>query len=404
MSKNWNFISILFFLIIALLGTYLRSYIYIPLLFEYRNLVHAHSHIAFQGWLYLASFMLLTRLYLSPTGYKKGRYALQFRITLLVLIGILISFILQGYAFYSILFSVLFQLLNYWFIYRFIKDYRKEKKSQTISILFIYTGLFFNLISSVFPFFIGFFSAKKDISHEIYNALVYSFLHFQYNAWFLFIAIGLFIRSLEEKKIRIPRKLCIHFYILLLISVIPAVALSMGGMSFFSTIRNIAYTASVLQILAGICLIIILIKVLPLFFQQTSKLVNYFWGIFLVCLLLKISIQSISILPWLQSLAFVEKNLILSYLHLVFIGVLSTSFLVSLIEQKFLSINLWLKIGAAVGFLGFLITELIMFLGGFHIFYSQEIMIFGSVLMTLGILFFLINPLSSPKAKNNFLK
>ncbi|MGP6602453.1 hypothetical protein ACT4R9_01095 [Ornithobacterium rhinotracheale] len=407
MLKKWNFISLAFFFIIALLGTYLRSFMHLPLVLEYKNLVHAHSHVAFQGWLYLASFVLLTHLYLTPQEYKKGKYGLQFKLTLLVVVGILISFALQGYALYSIIFSTLFQLLNYWFIYRFIKDSRKEGKTISMSLTFMYTGLFFNLVSSIFPFFIGFVAAKKSVSHEIYNALVYGFLHFQYNAWFMFIAIGLLLKSLEDKKIQIHRNLWKKFYLILLLSVIPATALSMGGMSFFSSIKIIAYAASALQILAAIYLITILIKVLPRFIHQTNRFVNYFWGTFLICLLLKISIQSISVLPWLKSLAFVEKNLILTYLHLCFIGVLSTSFLASLIEQKFLSINLWLKIGAGIGFLGFFITELIMFLGGFHIFYSQNIMIFGSVLMSLCILIFLMNAIKTNclKVKNEaFLK
>ncbi|MRJ08304.1 hypothetical protein EDL99_05355 [Ornithobacterium rhinotracheale] len=406
MLKKWNFISLIFFFIIALLGTYLRSFMHLPLVLEYKNLVHAHSHVAFQGWLYLASFVLLTKMYLTPQAYQNGKYALQFKLTLLVVVGILISFALQGYALYSIIFSTLFQLLNYWFIYRFIKDTCCKDKTKSTSLKFMYTGLFFNLVSSIFPFFIGFVAAKKSISHEIYNALVYGFLHFQYNAWFMFTAIGLFVKSLENKKIRIHANLWQKFYVLMLVSVVPAVALSMGGMSFFPSIQFIAYAASALQILAEIYLIMILLKVLPEFISKTNSYTNYFWTTFLICSLLKISIQSVSVLPWLKSLAFVEKNLILSYLHLCFIGVLSASFLASLIEQKFLSINLWLKIGAGIGFLGFFITELIMFLGGFHIFYSHNMMIIGSVLMSLCILIFLINAIEIILKSNDdaFLK
>ena len=118
MKKEWSKISLIFFLVVALIGTLLRSIFFIPIPLGYRNLVHAHSHVAFQGWIYTIIILLLTNLYLKKNQIQKGRYPLQFKLTVFVLTGTLITFSLQGYGLYSILFSTLFQLLNYWFIYR----------------------------------------------------------------------------------------------------------------------------------------------------------------------------------------------------------------------------------------------------------------------------------------------
>ena len=143
MKKQWSKISLIFLFLVALMGTLLRSIAFIQQPFEYLNLVHAHSHVAFQGWVYTIMILLLTNIFLTEDQIKKGRYPLQFMLTVFVVVGVMISFSLQGYALYSIIFSTLFQLLNYWFIYRFLKDSRDlhGSYSHAISIRFVRTGL-----------------------------------------------------------------------------------------------------------------------------------------------------------------------------------------------------------------------------------------------------------------------
>jgi len=140
-------ISLFYFLIVAVIGTLLRSIAFLKIPFEYANLVHAHTHVAFQGWVYTAIFLIITSLYVSPDKFQRGKYLLQFKLTTLVLIGVLISFTFQGYGLYSIVSSTLFQLLNYWFIYRFFRDVKVSSPLQ-VDLLFIKTGLGLGLLSS----------------------------------------------------------------------------------------------------------------------------------------------------------------------------------------------------------------------------------------------------------------
>jgi hypothetical protein len=42
-------VSLVYFFTVALIGTLLRSVTYLHLPLEYGHLVHAHSHVAFQG-------------------------------------------------------------------------------------------------------------------------------------------------------------------------------------------------------------------------------------------------------------------------------------------------------------------------------------------------------------------
>ena len=52
-------IAILYFGIAALLGLLLRAYAVFPFGFNYKYMVHGHSHIALLGWVYVALTTML---------------------------------------------------------------------------------------------------------------------------------------------------------------------------------------------------------------------------------------------------------------------------------------------------------------------------------------------------------
>ncbi len=56
MKSECSRISLLFFFLVGLAGTVLRSTAFIEIPLDYMNLVHAHSHVAFQGWIYTIMF------------------------------------------------------------------------------------------------------------------------------------------------------------------------------------------------------------------------------------------------------------------------------------------------------------------------------------------------------------
>lgn len=147
----------------------------------------------------------------------------------MVIVGVLFTFSMQGYGLYSIICSTLFQLLNYWFIFRFFIDVRHMP--DAISLHWVKTGLRLGLLSSLAPFAIGALSARMGGS-EAYNSAVYFFLHFQYNGWFQFEAIGLFFKWLEMEGMNFDTKNAKRFYGLFTTAVIPAYFLSLLGMSF----------------------------------------------------------------------------------------------------------------------------------------------------------------------------
>ncbi|HHO56065.1 MAG TPA: hypothetical protein ENK21_06720 [Trueperaceae bacterium] len=400
MKIIWSKASLFFLFMIAFIGSSLRAVYFIKLPLKYQNLIHAHSHTAFQGWIYTLTILLISSLYLSQSQIKKGRYPLQFWLTVLVIVGVLVSFSLQGYGLFSIIFSTIFGFMNYWFIFGFLrqtKDFTDELR-QSISLHFIKTGLWLGLLSSLLPFGIGFLAAKDLKATEAYPSLIYTFLHLQYNGWFLFVALGLFFKLLENAQIPFSKKMASRFYLFFAIAVLPAISLSFLGTSFRNYIILPAYFAAIMQIIGLGFFFLTLKPILKKWMCQKNIWFKLFISASLVSFFLKISLQSLSILPQLEQYAFKNKNVVLAYLHLSLIGVLSFMLIAILIDLKWLSINWLSKIGLSSFLAGFVITELILALGGLGIFYDYKWLFYGSVAMLIGISLLLISPHKNHKS------
>ena len=390
---HWSKASLVFLFLVALIGTVLRSIKYLSIPFEYANLVHAHSHVAFQGWIYTLMLLLLVRYFLREEQISAGRYLLQFQLTVVVIVGVLISFSLQGYGLISIICSTLFQLLNYWFIFRFIKDSRtnNEGGAVNISLRFVHTGLLLGLISTLLPIAIGISASRGMKGSELYDSLVYTFLHLQYNGWFLFVALGLFYRFLEKNQIVFDNNRANRFYWCFTSSVIPAIVLSLLGMSFSNYLELIAYFSAILQSIGLIYFLLSLpADLIRKLKQKIWWVKSYFFG-FILFYCIKVILQSLSALPTFREYAFLNKNIILAYLHLSLIGVISFLFLSLMMELKWISNDHWGKVGNTLFFIGFLVTELMLLLIGLEVYHNQILLIVGSSSMTLGILLLLIS-------------
>jgi len=389
----WSKISLSLLFIVAFIGTSLRGLFLFELPFKYSNLVHAHSHIAFQGWVYTLVFLLITNLFLREEQIKRGRYLLQFKLTLFIVVGILVSFTVQGYGLYSIIFSSLFQVVNFWFIFKFLKDSKKSEDfvKQSISLRFVNTGLWLGLFSNVLPWGVGVLSAKGLNGTEMYQSLIYAFLHFQYNGWFLFIVIGLFFKLFEKEGVLFKKDYAIKFYWLFTIAVIPALSLSFLGMSFREYIIAPAYISGLLQIVGAGFFFLILKNVLLSWMHKKSIWFQLLISAFLVSFFLKVILQFLSAFPVFEVYAFNNKNIILAFLHLSLIGVITIYLLAILIQLKWIVINWFSKTGIILFLLGFVITELVLSLGGVELFYNHKVLFFGSAFMALGALLLVLS-------------
>ncbi len=391
-KRNIRF-SFLFLLIIGLLGTGMRAYPFYLIPFQYKHILHAHSHVAFQGWIYTAMILLLPTYFLSAKQIELSRYPLQFKLTVPIIVAILITFSLQGYAFWSILVSTLFQLLNYWFIYRFLKDCKSAYpagEARPLSLSFVRVGLWLGLLSTLAPYGIGVLSAKGMQGSEAYNAAVYFFLHFQYNGWFLFVAIGLLFKLFENHQIQFDHRKARTFFLTFAIAAIPGYALSLLGMSFYDYVIFPAAIAALLQLVGLGFLLQMLGKMHMHPLLRNNLWLKSFLLLILVSFVLKICLQILALFPGLQPYFFYSRNLIIAYIHLNLIGVISFLFIFIIVQAEWVELWWLTKAGNFLLMLGFLITEILLSISGFGWgFYPWSLLIFSGV-MTVGIFTFLI--------------
>jgi len=395
MKASWSKISVTFFFTIALLGSIMRIAPFSDIFLNYEHLLHAHSHVAFQGWIYTALFILICKLYLTDELLKTGKYKLQFYLTLVTILGIMIAFIVEGYALFSILFSSLFQLLNYWFTYRFFKDVKKSElaKKHQFSLKFIKVGMLLMVLSTFGPWTVGILSAKGFAGSEYFNAALYFFLHFQYNGWFTFAILGLFFWLLEHYKISFKQKGANLFYVLFTAAVIPAYALSLLGMSFRSSIVVFGYIGATLQMGALYFLIQSLRNSFKPISQSFNKMTVILLQLVFTAFILKVILQFASAFPLFQKLAFENRFLIIDFIHLIMIGFMSFFILAILFQLSYLKSNSILsKTGVISLIIGFISSEVILLALGLSIPFLANlfVLLIASTLMAIGILLILI--------------
>src|SRR5574338_1328987 len=101
--KKWLWISLFNLAIVALLGTLMRYKIAYPIPFiDQRNLLEAHEHFAFAGWVTMALMSLLVQCLVDngdSTAFRRYRPVLY--TNLISAYGILLSYPFIGFSFLS---------------------------------------------------------------------------------------------------------------------------------------------------------------------------------------------------------------------------------------------------------------------------------------------------------------
>ncbi len=194
----WLKLSFLNLAVIALLGVLMRYKIAFSFPFlDQKHLLHGHSHFAFAGWITHTLMVLLIDVLVKKNenvNYPTYRFLLY--ANLITAYGMLFSFLIQGYGFWSIGFSTLSIFVSYAFAVMYWKDLNKSPGQ--LSHLSFKAALLLNVLSSAGPFALAFMMITKNMHQSWYLASIYYFLHFQYNGWFFFAMLGLVVAKLEH--------------------------------------------------------------------------------------------------------------------------------------------------------------------------------------------------------------
>ncbi|WP_146190719.1 hypothetical protein [Polaribacter aquimarinus] len=356
-AKKQMLIALFYLLLASSLGILLRLFPVTNVDANYKYVLHTHSHIALLGWVYVSLTSLIYYLFIKKTAQKKFRNI--FYATHITIVGMLFSFPVTGYALFSILFSTLFLICSYWFYFLFKKYHHLEKKSYIYK--FINTSLIFMTVSSLGPWALGIIMNTLGNTSPYYKNAIYFYLHFQYNGWFIFCLLGIFIFILEKHKIHIHNEFISPFYKYMVISGVLTLFLSFLWMKpnkflYFLSGLGVLYqlfALGKLQLIFNSYKIFIIKKFTPSVF----KLLKFIYFLFI----LKIVLQTLTIFPFFAELVSYFTDFVIGYLHLTFLGIVSLALFVFFNEFGLIKLS---KLGVKIYLLGFILSEVLIFYKG----------------------------------------
>ncbi len=352
-------IALGYFLVAALLGVLLRWYHVGGGVFNYKYVLHTHSHIALLGWAYLGLTTLLFKAFLEKTAVQK-RYRRLFWATQLSLVGMLFSFPFQGYALYSIIFSTLFLFMSYAFAWLFLR-YAPAGLKGTFGFRLLRAALWYMVVSSLGPWALGGIMNTLGPASDWYRIAIYFYLHFQYNGWMLLALLGVGFFMAESHGIHFPGRWLRKLWWSLNAGVV---------LSFFLSVlwTHPGFAVYLLAGLGGLlqCLAIGMLSVWA--FQHKDVLKGLFpaWqsGVLAFAGLLlaaKVLLQLLTALPYFADLAVRILDFTIGYLHWTFLGVITLPLFVFLERFKLLSLPPWALWMYVTGFVA---TEALIFYKG----------------------------------------
>lgn len=328
-SKNrlW-FFPLIFGIIGTLIGLLLRlafTGVSLPVLFK--NVLHAHSHVMLLGLLFNSLLLFIWKYFTNGIDKTSIKYYLALQGLLVLMI---IAFIIQGYALFSILFSTLHLWISYIILIRLWK--RLEKNDKWIYL--VKAGIVFYFVSSLGPYALGPLMALKMKGSAWYQQAIFFYLHFQFlGVYFSWLLALLF----KKAKVPLNKKKAI----VLVISLILLYAHSLDYSFNHWSIQFVGGLSSML--LFGV-----LITFWKTFQTKTAYLKNIYYLVLSVAI-----INIIGTFPIFADLVLHSRFVLIAWLHYLFLG-LYLPFIWAFIDKKIKMIT-WIVYG-----ISFLVSEVLL--------------------------------------------
>ena len=279
-----------------------------PIGFNYRFLTHAHSHVAMLGWVYLMLFTLIVHYFIPE---KKPIYNRLFWLTEVAVVGMMLSFPLQGYAAISISFSTLHIFCSYYFVYLIWNHHKIE---NIASRYLLKTSLLFMLLSTIGVWCLGPAVSMLGQASAFYQIAIQFFLHFQFNGWFLIAIIALFFQQIQlrdSKQFRL-------FFKLLIVSTILTLALPVNWFAPHIVLFWINGAGVLIQFFALILFLKLIKPYMNATLNEQFKLTHYMYNFAIFCFVLKSTVQLVSLIPEISQVAYQHRNFVIGFIHLRF--------------------------------------------------------------------------------------
>lgn len=402
MKQHWLVTCFVNFFIASVMGLLLRLMYVTPVEWiNFQFLLHGHSHVAMLGWVYLILYSLIVHFFLTKEAQQKPVYNRLFWVTQFSVIGMMFRFPVEGYALFSIAFSTLHIFCSYIFCRRIWKDAQPSSLSEK---KLLRAALVFMIVSTVGVWCLGPAVGLLGKASAFYQIAIQFFLHFQFNGWFLFAVLALFLNQLkatiDEKKFQL-------FYSLLIGSTILTFALPVSWYLDNPVFYWINALGVTLQLVAFGAFIKIIKPKFHIFFSTLKRIEKLIYGFALLSLGLKVGIQLVALLPRLDQVSHQIRNFVIGYIHLTMLGIISGFLFGIVFKNYFLNQKtVLIQWGIKLFLLGFVLTESLLFLQGIYLyfglgefpFYHQNLL-FASIFLPLGLLQLVISIYSNKHVK-----
>lgn len=407
MRSSWVLISLLNFVVASIMGVLLR-YVFVAEVpwMDYRNMLHGHSHVAMLGWVYLILFALMIDVFVPRHKKTSPFYNRLFWFTQFTVVGMMISFPIQGYGAVSITFSTLHIIASYLFVWRIWKDLAIENKQI---LLLVRASLLFLIISTIGIWCMGPVMALQLRNDPIYMVVVQFYLHFQFNGWFALAVLALLVYQLNQWGLNFTDS---HFKIFFTVYIFSLVltffqVLHWAYLDHYMYIIN-AVGVSLQVVAFGFLLLPVKDKIFKVLAQKSGT-VRWLVGFGLVSLIIKVAIQASLVVPEVTEISTTIRQFMIGYIHLTMLGFITGLILLLLYIKEVAIIN---TSGIYIFSIGYIMTEAILFIQGLFFWarwgtlpYYHEVLLGFSVLLPVGLLVMAIKPSISEYAHvNNHIK
>lgn len=386
-TKSWITVSLVNLCIVALLGVFMRTKFLFPIRFvDYKNLLSAHSHFAFGGWVTLILMVLLLQQFLEPRMRQRKAYRVILWGIQLSAVGMLISFPFEGYGLFAIIFSTIFIFFTYGFTWVFLVDLRKSGVKGPASIL-VKSALACLVVSSVGPFSLAYMMATNSGNATNFRDSVYTFLHFQYNGFF---TLGVFALFFGQNAMRIgerAKKWVNWFVVALTLSIIPSLFLSLLWHFFNPLIRGLSFVGCFLLLLSVLFFVALWASQKDLF-SFKNRMAASLLQLSMVAFVLKSILQTGTIIPDLGNAVFGFRPIIIGFLHLVFLGVVTLYIFSHIVGSGSFSTGKLGRTSIVFFTLAVIFNEGILLVNGIGLLFNTTNPIYGWLLWVASILLF----------------
>src|SRR5690606_34207840 len=227
-----------------------------------------------------------------------------------------------------------------------------------------------------------------------YQIAIQFFLHFQFNGWFLIGVLAVLFYKLKIKDSKEFRR----FFKLLIISTILTFALPVNWFVPHFSLLWINGLGVLLQIISLILFLKLIKEPLNKLLASSPKTTRLMFHFSLLCFILKIGLQTLSLIPEISNMAFQHRNLVIGFIHLTMLGVISGFLFAFILESKLVSHSRNLVYGMYIFILGFILTEIIiiaqgcLFYLGIGMLPNYYVLLFiSSILLPLGVFSLILN-------------